>query len=371
MMGHLMKQELIESSNKEAVILIPCFGAKSQNQYLDYLVLGLTTRLEGRQVSLESEDIKIKGQSGKRLTYDSLDGKRKTIDIYEAYWNDLINPLSSKNIKEQVIKGFFLLLYWLFSRFWHMARKSRILFAHFMILLLLNVLWYYGNLTLALTTIGQNPGAFGLQLPSEWAAQLVALGKFLGGWQIWVITSCILGLLPVPISSLVDLTDFTARYLQDETQAGVGGIRDRTRQRVVNILNDIIKQDDYSKVTILAHSFGVTIGIDLIADYRPKTNKPIRYISMGGAIELMSYKSAWVMEEAAKCLDNPLLTSWNDYYSDQDWICTKTPTPRNAQPHNFKNIKMRLRVPLAQQIVGGSHDSYFFERPLLEDLLDG
>ena len=253
---------------------------------------------------------------------------------------------------------------------WHMARKSRLLFAQFLIVMLLNVLWYYGNLLVVLIAIGHNPNAFGLHVPPDLATQMAALGKSMGGWSVWVVTTFILSLSPVPISYLVDITDFMARYLQDETQVGFGGVRDRIRQRIASVLNDVLDQD-YAKVTILAHSLGVMIGIDFLAGYRSKSSKPIRYISMGGPVELMSYKSTWVIEETEKCLNSPLLTSWNDYYSDQDWLCTKTPLPPNSQSHKLQTIKIKLRVSLAQQLVGASHSAYFFEQALLEDLLVG
>lgn len=362
----------MESPNHEAIIFIPGFYAGQKNKYLDdYLLLGLTTRLEGRQLELTQEDVKIQGQSGKRLLYSAAEGEKKYIDIYEAYWHDLIDPLSGKSIKDQVIKGIFILFYWLFSGIWRMAKKSRILLFQLLVLLLLNVLWYYGNLTVALTTIGQNPNAFGVQIPSDWATQLAEIGRFLGSWKVWIITSLILSFSPVPISNLVDLTDFTARYLQDETQAGIGGVRDKIRQRVEVILNDVLKQNEYERITVLSHSFAVLIGIDLLADYQPKMKKPIRYISMGGAIELLSYRSAWVSEETTKCLNNPALLNWRDYYSDQDWLCTKTPTPESDQSYKFTSIKIKLRVPITQQIIGGSHNAYFFDKALLEDLLDG
>lgn len=361
----------MEDSAKEAIIFIPGFSTASRSQVLnDFLILGLTTRIETYQVMLEPEDIKIKGQTGKRLICQSFEDERKIIDIYESFWGDLINPLSSKSVKEQVIQGLLVLVYWLSSGMWHMARKSRLLFAQFLIVMSLNALWYYGNLLVILIAIGQNPNAFGLHVPPDLAAQLAIIGKSMGGWSVWIITTFILSLSPVPISNLVDITDFMARYLQDETQAGFGGARDRIRQRIASVLNDVLEQD-YAKVTILAHSLGVMLGIDFIAGYRSKLGQSIRYISMGGPVELMSYKSAWVIEETEKCLNNPLLTSWTDYYSDQDWLCTKTPIPQNSQSHKLHHIKIKLRVSLAQQLVGASHNAYFFEQPLLEDLLVG
>ena len=362
----------MEQLKTEAVIFIPGFYAGPRNKYLDdYLLLGLTTRLENRQVEVGGEEVKIQGHSGKRVIYDAPDEQNKTIDIYEVYWNDLINPLSAKSVKDQAFRGFFLFGYWLFSGIWRMSRKSRTLFLQFLLFMLLHVLWYYGTLIVILTTLGQNPSSFGLQVPAEWTPKLAEIGKSLGGWQIWIITSFILSLLPMPISSIVDLTDFTTRYLQDETQAGIGAVRDKIRQRVEKTLNDVIKQDEYERVTVLAHSFSVIIAIDLLADYQPRTKKPIRFISMGGAVEVLSYLSEWVIEESTKCLNNEAVLYWHDYYSDQDWLCTKTPVRENDQSSKFFSRKIRLRVPLAQQITGDSHNAYFFEKALLEDLLDG
>lgn len=362
------------ASRKEAIVFIPSFYSKSSGYVLDnFLALGLTSRLEGREVNLDPDDIKIAGQSGKRFMVESLAGDPKTIDVYETYWTDLVDKLSEKNAKEQIFRGLFLFIYWLSSRIWVMARQSRALLVQFLVTLFLVVLWYYGSVAVALVAIGQNPSAFGLELlPPDWAQVLVRVGKHLGGWPVWAIASVLLGLLPISVTALVDYTDFITRYLQDDTDVELGPIRDRIRQRVTSVLHDVLQdeQENYERVTVLAHSFGVMIGIDLLADYRVKTAKPLRFISMGGSIELLSYKSQWILDESVKCLNNPAVESWYDYYSDQDWLCTKTPIPHAEQPQKFQNRRIQLRVPLPKQLLGDSHSAYFFERSLLEHLLD-
>ncbi len=360
------------ASTKEAVIFIPGFSMKSKGYYLEnYLAVGLTTRLEGRQIELEGEEVKIAGQSGRRFSYESISGEQKHLDIYETYWTDLVDKLSAHTVKDQITRGLFLFIYWLFSRIWTMATKSRLLFGQFLIGISLLVFWYYGNIAIGLTAIGQNPSAFGVQfLPTEWGQALAALGKTLGGWPIWVGMSLLLSFLPIPINTVVDVTDFTTRYLEEDAEVGTGVLRDRIRQRVATALSDVIKEAEYERVTVLAHSMGVLVGIDLLGDYHPKNSKPIRYISLGGPVEFASYKAPWVMAETVKCLNNATVVTWEDYHSDQDWLCTKTPIPKSENAAKFTSQRIQIRTSFAKQLSGEAHNAYFVERSLLERLLD-
>ncbi|NJN88105.1 MAG: hypothetical protein HC881_19685 [Leptolyngbyaceae cyanobacterium SL_7_1] len=110
--------------HNEAVIFIPGFYAKSKGFVLEnFLAIGLTTRLEGRQVELERDEVKIAGQSGRRFVYESVAGEPKTLDIYEIFWTDLVDKLSDRSIKDQIVRGFFLFVYWVFAGTWNMAKN--------------------------------------------------------------------------------------------------------------------------------------------------------------------------------------------------------------------------------------------------------
>ncbi|NJN88106.1 MAG: hypothetical protein HC881_19690 [Leptolyngbyaceae cyanobacterium SL_7_1] len=196
------------------------------------------------------------------------------------------------------------------------------------------------------------------------------MGQNLGRVPIWAIASIVLSFLPTSPASLVDLLDFIARFLQDETEIATGGIRDRIRQRIAYALSDVLQEGNYDRVTVLAHSAGVLIGIDLLADYRPKVTKPIRFLSMGGQIELLSYRSPWIAEESIRCVENGALTSWEDFYSKQDWFSTKTPTPRSPHATKFSTLQVQLRAPLSKQLTGETHAIYFFDPGLLSRLLE-
>lgn len=359
---------------KEAVVFIPGFGAKSQDYYLEKLLtIGLTSRLEDRRVDLEREAVKISGQSGKRFIAYEQSGDKKILDIYEIYWLDLMEKLGEKSLKEQVFRGLYLFIFCFSSQIWSMAQQSRILLGQLMLAMFLLGLWYYGNVAIALTAIGKNPSALGdlgVSLPPEIASILTQIGESMGSWPIWVTASLLLGLLPISITNFVNQIDFTAHYLEDDVSAEVGSLRNRIRLRVKMALDDALKQGEYERVTVLAHSMGVAIAVDLLADYYNPTDIPIRVITLGGQIELFSYKTHWILEESSKCLSNPAVVSWVDFYSKQDWLCTPTPLPNKVQGHKFRSSAIRFQVPLSKQISGEPHIAYFFDHRVLENLLE-
>lgn len=359
------------SASREAVILVPGFFAKAQDDYLDKLLtIGLTSRLENYRVDVEREPIKIAGQTGRRFTAYSQTNQEKVLDIYEAYWLDLMEKLGEKPPKEQILRGLYLFIYCFTFKFWIMAKQSRVLFIQLMIVMFLVALWYYGIIAVTLTAIGQNSSTLGFSLPPEWAKTLAQVGQEMGGWSGWVIASILLSLLPTPVNVLVNQIDFTTRYLQDEAELELGCVRDRIRLRIKMMLDDVLKHGDYEKVTIVGHSHGVTIAVDLLADYYNPTQIPIRLISLGGLMELYSYKAQWVSEETIKCLNNSAVQEWADYYSKQDWLCTKTPIPKAENTQKLKSNLIRFKAPLSKQLSGETHISYFFDQIVLEDLLN-
>jgi len=358
---------------KEAMILIPGFFANAQDDYLEKLIMpSLTSRLEQYTITVEREPIKVDGQTGRRFIAKSIATQQsKILDIYEAYWLDLMEKLGEKSPKEQVLRGLYLFINIFTFKFWRMAKKSRYLFIQSMIVLLLVVLWYYGILAVTLTAIGQDPNTLGVTIPADWAKNVAQIGQMMGGWSGWVIASIFLNLLPTPINVLVNQIDFTNRYLEDNPDPVNGWMRDRIRLRVKMVLDDVLKEKhQYSKVTIVGHSHGVTIAVDLLADYYNRTEIPIRFLSLGGLMELYSYKVSWVTEETIKCLKNPSVQEWKDYYSKQDWLCTKTPIPPSENLDKFSSNLITFKVPLSKQMTGKTHLAYFFDAIVLEDFLN-
>lgn len=354
---------------KEAVVFIPGFDAGVKNYYIDnFLMIGLTTRLERKRVFLEPDEIKIAGQSGRRFNFTSDDCK-KTIDVYEIFWDDLVEKLSKKNLKSKVLGGISLFIYWLFYAL-DIAKKSKVFAIQINVFMALVVLWYYGTVVMLLTAIGNDPSVLGSKLPQDWVALLGQAGNILGGWSVWVTTSIIISFFPFSIDLVIDMLDFTARYMRDETSPKGGGLRDRLRCRLVAALDDVINSGEYQKITVLSHSLGTLVSTDLIGDYHHPKCKAIRYITLGSPIDALTSRSTWLREEVIKCLNNEIVDSWIDFYSSQDWLCTKVPRLSASNLNKLTSHQINVKVSFFDQLIGASHQVYFFDHRVLEELLN-
>jgi Putative serine esterase (DUF676) len=356
--------------NQEAIIFIPGITAKEKDYYINhYLAIGLTNRLEKQRVYLEPEEVKISGHSGRRFTYETSLGIKKIIDVYEIYWRDLIDDLNEKSIRDRVLRGIYLFLYWLVASI-KIGRMSRLFFVQILTILFLIIAWQYSTVTMALIAIGNDPNALGFHVPSEMATTLSNLGKTLGGWPIWIITSALLTILPIPANSLINLLDFVVRYAEDETEKQLGGLRDKLRYRLVSVLDDTLNESRYEKIKVLAHSFGTVLATDLLADYQHSSLKKINFITLGSPLKMLASISSWISEEIVKCLNNKFVEKWDDFYSEQDWLCTKVPISSEMENNKFQTTSITLKVSLVKQISGASHDAYFFDKAVLQKIIE-
>jgi hypothetical protein len=353
------------SVRKEAVVFVPALTAQDKDFYLDLLSAGFTEHLESTSVKVKDiGEAKTAGNSGKRFELHTDSEKLKIVDVYEAYWGDLFSKLSDKDLKTRLLSGTSLTFYWFLGKIWASAREAPALFIGVFISLMFLIFWYYGIIVMALTAIGQDNNFFGFPIDCKLATKLGQIGTSLGGWSVWLIASALLNIIPVNIG--VDIANFTKKYLDEDTDGRI--IRVKTRQRISVVLNDILNENIYDKVTILAHSFGVTIATDLLADYHNPTK--IRYISMGGALKVLSYKAEWIEKEIEKCLNNDTLETWIDFYSDRDWMCTKTPLPKGCSSNKIQYRKINLKFSLLKQMSGESHNHYFTDENVLKTILN-
>lgn len=357
------------TESQEAIIFVPAFDAKEKDYYINhFLAIGLANRLDDYRVYLEPNEVKISGQTGRRFTAESISKAKRNIDIYEIYWRDLIDDINDKSIRYKVFRGFYLLFYWISASF-KIGRISKLFFLQILGVLLLITAWEYSTVTLALTAIGDDPSALGFRLPDELAITLSELGKTFGGWQLWLVTGALLSLLPVPANMLINLLDFIVRYTEDDAEIGLGSLRDRVRARLASVLDDALNESKYDKITVLSHSLGTVLAVDLLADYRHSSSKKINFITLGSPLKSLASVSNWIFEEIAKCLNNEFVENWHDFYSGQDWLCTKVPIPHDMENDKFQATPIALKVSLAKQLNGESHCAYFFDKTVLERIV--
>ncbi|MGM3308112.1 hypothetical protein ACSQ6I_19405 [Anabaena sp. WFMT] len=350
------------SLSKEVVIFIPGWSPIEKGYYLSCLTDGLTQQLENIEIK-EIETAKVGGYSGKRFQVN-LNNNIKNVDIYEVFWLDLTCKLSDVGLKEKLIGGTSLFFYWIFSKIWLSATKYPLLFQSFVSSIFLLICWYYGTIVMALTAIGQDNTILGFALDKNFATQVGELGKYLGGWSIWLILSALINFFPV--NTGIDISYFTMKFLDQDTDGKV--IRSKIRSRLSEIVYDLVNENFYSKITILSHSWGVVVATDFVADYHK--DQALRHITLGGPLAILSYRSEWIDEEIKKCVDNEKLESWTDFYSDQDWLSTKTPFPQGSTYPKIQSFKNKLKFDLIKQLRGKTHLSYFTDEQVLKTILN-
>jgi hypothetical protein len=353
------------SDSKEAVVFVHGFYlGKERDFFLNSFAAGFTEQLENIKVE-ELGEVKIAGNVGRSFQFHLDETHVRVVDVYDAYWADLIDKkLSEDSLKNRVFRGIYLLFYWFFTKNWLAIKDSPPLLIGLGIALLLWIFWYYGTIAVAFVAIGQDPDALGFPLPEGWSDSISSLGKQMGGLPVWLILSGLLSFIPINIYA--DVADFTTRYLDDSSEGKV--IRAKIRKRVSDTLNNVLNDNSYNKITVVAHSFGVVVATDILADYHQ--SKPIQYITLGSALKFLVHKSRWIEKEIHKCLNNETIKSWIDFYSDQDWLCTKVPIPKGSSSEKIKHKKNKLKFSLLKQLNGKSHDHYFTDEDVLKTILN-
>lgn len=361
-----METSINKSISREAVIFIPGLSPQEKGVCLELISNGLSN-LE--DFSFEDKgEAQIQGYTGKRFCFYEKDNNiSREIDIYEAYWQDLVaeNKLSNKELKIKIFQGFGLFIDWIFSRVWKVIFEVSYSSVCFLISSLLMVFWYYGIVAIAMTTIGENHNFFGQSIPDDLAKTISLIANSMVNWQIWIIVSLILTFLPV--EGIVDQFYFVTQYLRNDEE-GIS-LRTKTRNRVIPLLNNLLS--NYEKVTVVAYSFGVMISTDVLADYNPSTTQliPLHYITLGGTLKFISYKSVNLYKEIQKCLDNKVISNWIDYYSNQDWFGSKTPVPQKKTSIEIEFHKTPIDSSLWEKVTGKTHFYYLFNPIWIKTLL--
>jgi hypothetical protein len=350
---------------KEVIILVPGLNTQEKNEFLEIFCSYLSDQLESFTVQ-ENGEIKIAGHTGKRFSIYNEQELYKTIDIYEAYYMDVFasNKLSQKDEKTKFIRGSEVLIYWFISPVWLSIKESPSIFINFIIAAILFTGWYYGILAAVMIAMGQTNSFFGGAIPIEVATKIGFLGEAMKGWSVWLFISILSSFLP--ISSLIDIFEFSAAYLGEDIEGSK--IRSKTRGRVLDILGDVLESNDYDRVTILAYSFGVAVGTDTLAEYH--SQKTFRYITLGGPLKVFSYKSNWGNREINKCLNNATINTWIDCYSNQDWLSDKTPLPKESSSDKMIYKKVHVKSSsFLQRFLGKTHVCYFYDSSVWETII--
>ncbi|MGB3758269.1 MAG: hypothetical protein WBA07_18140 [Rivularia sp. (in: cyanobacteria)] len=336
----------------EAVIFVPGLSEQEKGYLLDILCEGIENqeRLDFQLIG----EVDIPGHSSKRFGVYSGETLLKKIDIYEAFWLDIIaeERLSNKDYRTKLIEGADLLVYWIFSPVWKAFYEVPSLIIGLFLSLLILVFWYYGILVTIIKDVAETSNIFGQMVPGSWSEYAKVVEQILDQWSLFIFLGIILSIFgSISVDKLIDKAHIVKKYL-----GNVGGIvlRNKIRCRVKRITDDVLH--NYEKLTIVAHSFGVIIATDFLADY--SSTKKIEYITLGGTLNVLSYRSKWIKQEIDKCLSNKFVSKWDDYYSMQDWLGGKTPVSLGRNSNKIKLHEFPIQCSFIDRLSGTTHMAY-------------
>ena len=353
------------NNKKDLILFVPGMGASEPEQYLKKLIDGMRDYCDGKGISFNSLDNNEDVNTGVRSVQLEVDGNAKTIEIREVFWSDLRPRLSNEGSLRKFLRGFDLLFYWAGSfKTWRAAARSKYILINTVFTLLLFLVWYYGAVAAAFTAIGASPEVLGFQLTEGWQQWFQIAGENMGSWNVWLSAAVLMTIFPV--AEVIDISFGTKCFLQNRL-----GLQHKINGRLSRALSSVPRNmDSYSSVTVMAHSFGVVVATEVLADYDKQALPVNRLITLGGPLELIQGRSARVRDAQLRLerrLNKDGFTRWIDFYSDYDWLCSKTPVSDRVQ--GFEHRKITTTVPWDQRASGASHLLYYTDWDVMKELV--
>ena len=359
------------SVGDRAIVLIPGLEREERNQRRNILALNFKSSASRTPVQSD-QDIEVAGESGLALSVDDYsEGSAKTrrVDLFEAYWGDMVIDQTPETPLRRILQGLQLLIYWFCSSVWQAFGISRYMTLWLLASGVLLLLWYFSVVVLAASAIMEAPeqaeagaeaGVFAHFLQS--AAEPIA---GLTDWRFWTVLVGFLG--AVGADRIAQVALFGKSYLRNEINDTGTGLRDRVGERVRATLGNVYAAG-YSEVIVLAHSFGTVIAIDVLADYPDdEALKRTRLVTWGSPVAVLGYRSGWLTDECKRLLERPALSRWDDYHAPYDWLCTAV--PGHAEAHVGESVPLRLDAFWLQGFSAGTHELYYHTQGALEPLL--
>jgi len=346
--------------SRQAVLLIPGLRLYSQGEILDQFVSSLANSVQSQDCS-KSTDARVAGLTGKRITCTPLDSNAQSreIDVFEAYYADLIPDVATASPLLKLRQGTALMAFWFFSRIWLAFSRKIYLAGSGLVTALLLLLWYVSVLAVGLAAVGNLPVSPDQAVLYRSAEILGNLGESLGSWSLWLGLGTLLSVLKV--GRLANMSNFVRTFLQDRETSNQ--VRARSREP----LRQILMSGEYDRLTVVAHSFGTVIAVDLMSDFPGANGVGVRTITLGGAVAVFSYVSSWLSKRTEVCQQNRHIASWIDYSSPSDWLGDEMPFQSTTFP--FTKNRIDEMGGWLSRMSGRTHLGYFHRREVMEEVI--
>lgn len=378
---------------KELLIFVPGISARTSGKYTERVVKNLRNYIEGKggSIKIVGEDpsaVAPDGAGGGPMTFEytfgSPDAEARQIVLREVVWADLPLRLTELSGKDKFFEGL-RLLGWaggslLSSPVLLWANKYQSICVLGALLIL--VIWYLGIIVAVPTAIDYS----GI-VPEQVSGNLkLLLGDFantiqtlsVGGVTIWVVTSFIMGFLPV--TAVVDTAYAMKQYLRDEqNKGGLGLVGEEARVRLANALNAVRNEQKardgqtYSEITFLAYSFGAIPTIDMLAGYQADLRAPFRLITLGAPIAFVAALRPEFLKKVRSLIDTGAtpsgakLLGWCCIWAASDYISSK---PDSISRHCYEGFVSKSLTFLWSLNLTKNHDRYVDEDEVAAVILD-
>lgn len=346
-------------NSKQAIIFIPGLQKMEKGESLDLLVKGMLEFQEEGECKLRSQ-IDVSGFNGVELDFILSDRKEKKIELFEAYWGDLIGSLDQVEPVKKIFKSSELLIYWLFSPIWKSFFSSKFLVLNIVGGALLLMAWYLGILTIGLIAIAESQNFLGISLSENASQNLKCIAEYFGGTKLWLGSSIIMSFFPV--NSLVRIAEITKIYFQSLS------LKSKIRNRVKELFQNCLENKQYHSISLVSHSFGCIVLTDLIADDTLVVNeKNIKVITLGSPISFLIHRSKWLCSRFEKFKENHLINNWVNFYSESDWFGSKLDDIKNER---FLQINMPDEASFFDKMMGKPHNIYFESYQVFREIIN-
>jgi hypothetical protein len=367
---------------KELLVFVPGLTARAPDKYTGRLI----RNLENYAQRHGGEWVRDQPDAGAAVAYTyhpASDGAGPWQIVFrEVVWGDIPTRLSEQPARTKFGQGFSL-LGWVGGSLLRAPRgilANKYQLACMLGALLVLVFWYLSVLVVFPTAINYAllPEDLTKPLQTVLGASAEAIEGFsLLGVQVWVVTSFLMGLLPV--TAVVDAAYGMKQYVRDERgDADTGLVGEEARARIANALTELRKEQEasvaaggqggngdgaYRRVTILAHSFGAVPTVEELHDYGRTLGVPIRLVTLGAPLRLAGVRRPTLAKAAEALRDGRALTSWHCMWFSRDYLSSE---PEGEASARFRPEKLGFSWslwPLA------NHARYFDDDRVAEVLL--
>lgn len=323
---------------RRAIILIPGFAKRERLDARDRLVDALhhytdgwLTTTGGAEAAQSPEAVHLRATSRQDSSIST------DLDVYEAYWGDLVPDWSQESPWARFKRGWGLICYWMAGGLlravwrWEFPPRTMVAMATAGTMLLL---WYAVIVAVLLKALAEG----NLPLP-KFITNIEGAEAWIETWLIpageWPITLFLVGLLGLGALEMVANTaSFAKAYLRDDTFGGnTVGLRAKSRARVLEVLDTVTGVGEgkaYDEIHVVAHSLGGAIAVDALAEYGRDLSR-IRLFTWGSALGALSQQEPLIEAEIRKFhVSETRIANWIDVVFKWDYMGSKVPVPKQA-----------------------------------------